>query len=333
MAAARLAGPPARRQHADMDGSTGTPAAEDAEREGARTRLAARLLRLLPEPSDHSSPVPGLSLHRRDGFCPPASTLYEPSLSLVVQGRKQVVLGAERQEYGAGQFALTAVDLPTIAQVLDGSESYPFLSVLLKLDPVTVKAMAAEIDLEGVPAAGGSAMAVGTASAELIDAVARLAALGDRPDDIPILGRMALREIVYHLLTGPTGARLRHMVTAGSRCERVGQAVHWLREHYAEPVRVEALADLAGMGVSTFHHHFVAITRMSPLQYQKRIRLHEARRLMLAEGFEAAGAAFRVGYESPTQFSREYRRLFGAPPMRDVAALRGATYPPVAAAE
>lgn len=312
-----------------MDGAHTLLAADDEVRETARARLAARLLRCLPGPGDHHTPVPGLSLYRRDGFCPPVSTLYEPSLSLVVQGRKRVVLGSETHEYGAGEFALTSVDLPTIAQVLDGRETYPFLSILLKLDPATVKAMAAEIDLEGAPiAVAGSAMAVGPASADLLDAVSRLAALEDRPDDIPILGRMALREIVYRLLTGPAGARLRLMVTSGSRCERIGHAIAWLRDHFAEPVRMEALADMAAMGVSTFHHHFVAITRMSPLQYQKRIRLHEARRLMLAEVLDAAAAAFRVGYESPTQFSREYRRLFGAPPIRDVAALRGAIHAP-----
>jgi len=317
-----------------MDGLRPLPTADDDMRETARARLAAHLLRRLPGPGDHHSLVPGLSLYRRDGFCPPVSTLYEPSLSLVVQGRKRVVLGAETHEYGAGEFALTSVDLPTIAQVLDGAETYPFLSILLKLDPTAVKAMAAEIDLEGIPVTvAGSAMAVGTASANLLDAISRLAALEDCPGDIPILGRMALREIVYRLLTGPASARLRLMVTSGTRCERIGQAIEWLRHHFAEPVRVETLAETAAMGVSTFHHHFVAITRMSPLQYQKRLRLHEARRLMLAEGLDAAAAAFRVGYESATQFSREYRRLFGAPPIRDVAALRGPTPAPVMAAE
>lgn len=297
--------------------------AED-ERATLRGRLAERMLRQLPGPGDHDSAVPGLSFYRRDTFCEPVSALYEPSLSLVVQGRKRVVLGSETYEYDAGRFVLTSVDLPTIAQVLDGSEAYPFLSIMLKLDLAIVQEVGGEIDLHGLrPGGAASAMAIGSVTADLLDAILRLAALADSPRDIPIMGRLVLREIVYRLLVGPAGARLRELAMQGTRCHRIAGVIAWLRAHYAEPVRIEALAEMAAMGVSTFHHHFAAITRMSPLQYQKRIRLHEARRLLLTEAVDAGTAAFQVGYESVTQFSREYRRLFGNPPMRDIALLRG----------
>jgi AraC-like DNA-binding protein len=295
----------------------------DAEGAMARGRLAERVVRHLPAPGDHFSAVPGLSFYRRDTFCEPVSTLYEPSLSLVVQGRKRVVLGPETYDYDAGRYVLTSVDLPTIAQVLDGSEDYPFLSIMLKLDLAIVREVGGEIDLHGVDAAaGGSGMMIGTVTADLLDAIVRLAALADAPRDIPIIGRMVLREIVYRLLVGPAGAQLRQIAKQGTRCNRIAAVIAWLREHHAQPIRIEALAEMAAMGVSTLHHHFKTITRMSPLQYQKQIRLHEARRLLLTEPLDASTAAFRVGYETVTQFNREYRRLFGNPPIRDIARLR-----------
>lgn len=307
-----------------LDDRQGSSDHHAKDEQGLRAGLAGRIFRHLPGPGDHDSAVPGLSFYRRDQFCEPTSALYEPSLSLVIQGRKRVVLGAETYEYGAGSFVLTAVDLPTIAQVLDGSESYPFLSMMLKLDLAVVQEVGGEIDLHGVHAGGvPSAMAVGSVTADLLDAITRLAALSDAPRDIPIMGRLVLREIVYRLLVGPAGARLRQIAMQGTRSHRIAGVIAWLRRHHAEPVRIEALAEMAAMGVSTFHHHFSAITRMSPLQYQKQIRLHEARRLLLTEPVDAGTAAFRVGYESVTQFSREYRRLFGNPPIRDIALLRG----------
>lgn len=293
----------------------------DDERSVARARLAACVLRHLAQEGDCYSAVPGLSLHRRDAFCEPVCAFYEPSLSLVVQGRKRVLMGSEAYEYDAGRFMLTSVDLPTISQVLDGTKAKPFLSIMLKLDLAVVQEVRGEVDLHGLHG-GGSGMMIGTVTADLLDAIVRLAALADAPKDIPVIGQLAVREIVYRLLVGPAGAQLRQIAMQGTRCNRIARAIAWLRENYAEPVRIEVLADMAAMGVSTFHHHFSAITKMSPLQYQKRIRLHEARRLLFTESLDASTVAFRVGYESGTQFSREYRRLFGNPPIRDISLLR-----------
>jgi AraC-like DNA-binding protein len=280
-------------------------------------------LRHLPQAGDHISAVPGLSFYRRDGFCEPVSAFYEPSLSLVVQGRKRVVLSEQPYEYDACRFVLTSVDLPTIAEVLDATEDRPFLSVMLKLDLTVAQEVGGEIDLHGVETSAGSGMTIGTVTAGLLDAILRLAALADAPQDIPVMERLVLREITYRLLTGPAGGQLRQIAKQGTRCNRIAEVIAWLRENYAEPVRIETLAEMAAMGVSTLHHHFKFITRMSPLQYQKQIRLHEARRLLLTEPVDASTAAFRVGYETATQFNREYRRLFGNPPMRDIAGLRG----------
>jgi AraC-like DNA-binding protein len=221
---------------------------------------------------------------------------------------------------------LTAIDLPTIAQVLDGSADYPFLSILLKLDIATIKEVAGEIDLHGaVAGAVDSGMAVGTATSELLDAFLRLMALADTP---PRHSDPGQAPDARGRLSPAAGAR-RPRTSARSLCRGRGAAgwrgvIAHLRDNYAQPVRIEELAEMAAMGISTLHHHFNGLTRMSPLQYQKHIRLHEARRLLLTEHLDAGSAAFRVGYESVTQFSREYRRLFGAPPMRDVAQLRQA---------
>lgn len=308
-------------QRVDHDGTD--QSFEDAS-DALRARLARRIVRRLPEEGDHDTALPGLSFHRRDGFCEAASALYEPSLSLVVQGRKRVVLGTETHEYGVERFVLTSVDLPTLSQALDASADQPFLSLLLKLDLAAVQDVSAEVDVQGLHGGvAGAGMTFGAVTADLLDAAARLVALLDAPRDLPIMGRMIEREIIYRLLLGPAGAQLRQIALQGTRCNRIAGVTAWLREHYAEPVRIEELAEMAGMGVSTLHHHFKAVTRMSPLQYQKRIRLHEARRLLLTERVDAGTAAFRVGYETATQFSREYRRLFGNPPIRDIALLRG----------
>lgn len=298
---------------------------EDSEGAWLRARLRSHLLARLPKAGDHVSALPGLTLYRRDGPTEPASMLYESSVGFVVQGRKRVVLGSDAYEYDAAKFVLTAVDLPTISHVLEANPSRPCLSMMLKLDFALVQAIGGEIDLQGIAATSnaGSGMTFGHMTTELLDAFVRLSALADKPQDIAIMAPLVLREITYRLLMGPSGGHLRRIARQDPRRDKILTAIAWLREHYAEAIRIEDLAEIAAMGVSTLHHHFSAITHMSPLQYQKHIRLHEARRLLLTEGLDATSAAYRVGYESVTQFSREYRRLFGNPPIRDIALLRG----------
>ncbi len=242
---------------------------------------------------------------------------------MILQGSKRVVLGDATYLYDESRFLLTAVNLPTITQVLMATPKEPYISILLKLDLVAAKQMIADVDLtERDAAAGGTGMATGPATVALFSALTRLIELLDTPRDIPILGDLIQREFLYRVLTSPAGARLRQIVRLGTQGDRIARAIDWLRDNYARPLRIEELADVSGMGVSTLHHHFRLLTAMSPLQFQKHLRLHEARRLMLSEELDAGNASLRVGYESPTQFNREYRRLFGTPPMRDVKVLR-----------
>lgn len=313
-----------------MDGMllkiTDPPVRDDGEQDRLarlRATLARRIADNLPRDGELSSPVPGLMLVRRNDPCDAVSALYEPSLALVAQGRKRVTLGSESMEYDPDHFLLTAVDLPTMSQVVEASPVRPFLSIMLKLDLSIAQEIAAEIDTLGLGADGVRVpMALGTVTPDLLEAVVRLAALADRPRDIPFVGKLLMREITYRLLLSPAGAWLREIAMLGTRCNRIAGVIAWLRENYTQPVRIEELAEMAAMGVSTLHHHFNGITRMSPLQFQKQIRLHEARRLLLVEPIDAATAALRVGYESATQFNREYRRLFGNPPVRDITMIR-----------
>ncbi|MGO4568010.1 AraC family transcriptional regulator N-terminal domain-containing protein [Rhizobium sp. 2YAF20] len=288
-----------------------------------RSTLALRISKVLPGDGEHVSPVSGLLLVRRDSPSEAVSALYEPSLALPVQGRKRVILGADRIEYDPDRFLLTSVDLPTMSQVIEASPGRPFLSIMLKLDLPIAQEVAADIDSHGLTNdAVRTPLALGAVTADLLDAVIRLEALADRPKDIPFMSPLLMREVTYRLLLSPAGAWLRGITMLGTRCNRIGGVIAWLRENHARSVRVEELAEMAAMGVSTFHHHFSGITRMSPLQFQKHIRLHEARRLLLTERIDAATAALLVGYESATQFNREYRRLFGNPPIRDTSSLR-----------
>jgi AraC-like DNA-binding protein len=206
--------------------------------------------------------------------------------------------------------------------VVEASPGRPCLAVRVELDPTVVGELLA--DGATTPPLGPPARGLGVTPVEppLLGAVARFVALLNAPHDIGALAPLVLREITYRVLTGPQGARLRQIAAAGAPAQRIARAIGWLKDHFAEPARVEALARRVGLSPSAFHLHFKNVTALSPLQYQKRLRLQEARRLMLGEGLDAAEAAFRVGYESPSQFGREYRRLFGAPPRRDVAALQ-----------
>lgn len=277
------------------------------------------------------TPMPSLSLNRYSGRTPPYEIMCEPCICLVAQGAKRVVLGDREYRFDAARYLLVSAHVPATAQVTRATVETPYLSLTLLLDPVEVGEFVAQLGPHGLhPAA--RAVDVSPLDPALLDSVVRLAALLERPQDLQALAPLLRKEITYRLLVGPQGHRLRQMVVGPGPGQRVTRAVTWLKTHFPEPLRIDALAKLAGMSPSALHRHFKAVTAMSPLQYQKRLRLQEARRLMLGDSLDAAEASFKVGYDSPSQFSREYRRLFGAPPRKDIDAIREEPEPVAAAA-
>jgi AraC-like DNA-binding protein len=271
----------------------------------------------------NATAIPGLMAVRYDAPTKPRPAMYEPSVCVSAQGAKRVLLGGEAFTYAPGNFLITSVQLPTTVQIAQASAERPFLGCVLKLDLREITQLMVDGSLPPPRAQRADrAMACGTMTLPLLAAFQRLVDLLSEPKDLPILAPVLRREITYRLLVSDQGARLRQVALAGSRGHQITQAIEWLREKFAEPLRVEELAERVHMSPSAFHHHFRLMTAMSPLQYQKWLRLSEARRLMLAENMNAATAALEVGYESPSQFSREYRRLFEKPPLQDVALLR-----------
>lgn len=251
--------------------------------------------------------------------------ICEPSLSIFVQGRK--VINLEGTEYlcDASSFLVSSIDVPIRSQILEASEAAPLLSMRLGLDMAAVQEVLSSDDLpETVGSSQGRGLAVGETTAGLLGACARLLDLLDTPEDIPFLYPLIQREIAYRILRSPQGERLRAIATRGGLGNRTARAIAWLRTNYTKPLHIEELAGIARMGVSTLHHQFRALTGMSPLQYQKKLRLQAARQRMLTDGIDVTSAAYEVGYESISQFSREYSRFFGQPPMRDIKALRDA---------
>jgi AraC-like DNA-binding protein len=267
--------------------------------------------------------ISALSLSRRDAPTEPMSYMYEPCICVIAQGAKRVLLGDDAYVLDVYHFLITSVDLPTVLQIIQASRKKPYLGLTLKLDRREMAQLMADSHLPPPRAQQSSrGMATGEVTSPLLTAFQRLIDLLAEPEDIPILAPIIQREIMYRLLVGDQGARLRQIASAGSQSHQIAQAIDWLKSHYTLPLRIDDLAAQVHMSPSTFHHHFRALTAMSPLQYQKWLRLNEARRLMLTERLDAATAAFQVGYESPSQFSREYRRVFGAPPLRDITYLR-----------
>ncbi|MCY1035253.1 AraC family transcriptional regulator [Corallococcus sp. BB11-1] len=285
--------------------------------------LSTLLKRHAPTDGIHATAIPRLVLIRASRPTTPLHVLHEPALCIVAQGRKQVLLGDESYVYGPDQCLVASVDLPVTGQVIEASPAMPYLCFRLDLEPGQLGALMMEAQLEAPASRGmGRGLALGPVDPALLDATARLVRLLDTPRDIPVLAPLVIREILYRLLSAENSARLRQIAMADSRQESVTRAIHWLKAHYAAPLRIERLARAVHMSPSALHHHFKSVTAMSPLQYQKQLRLQEARRLMLAQAMDAAMAGHSVGYESPSQFSREYSRMFGAPPSRDIARLR-----------
>ena len=271
----------------------------------------------------HTTAIPGLALFRRTEASEPVTGMYEPSICLVVQGAKHVKLGDESYVYDAQHYLITSVRLPTVVQVIEASEDKPYLGLRLKFSQREVAQLLADSHLPPPKSQQSSrGMATGENTPELLNAFERLLALLNNEQDIPILAPVIHREIIYRLLTGEQGARLRQIAAAGSQSQQIARAIEWLKDNFTQPLKIDDLAGKASMSTSTFHHHFRSMTALSPLQYTKQLRLQEARNLMLSQRLDAATAAFQVGYESPSQFSREYSRLFGAPPLRDISTLR-----------
>jgi AraC-like DNA-binding protein len=274
--------------------------------------------------------LPGVSVVRSPTITEPLGDVIEPTLSVIAQGAKETELNGRTFAYGPGQFLVVSVELPVIGHVTRATVEEPFLAFVLKLRPVSIAALL----LETVPAAAvvpgavdatPAGIAVSDASPALIDAIGRLLALLDAPDDGAVLAAGVEREILWRLLTGPQGTTVRQIGLADSRLAHLARAIRWIRGHYSEALRVDELAALAAMSVSSFHRHFRAVTSMTPIQFQKQIRLREARARLLAQPGDITGVGFAVGYDSPSQFSREYRRMFGEPPSRDALARRGTT--------
>ncbi len=288
-----------------------------------RTELARKIADRAVVEGDTLTEIPGLRLYRRSLTTACTSAAYEPSLVVFVQGKKQINVGKTTYICDGSNFLLTSVDLPVVSQVIAATEKDPLLGLVLKLEMPAVREILSQQEFHlREESADARGMAVGVTSLELLDACSRLVDLLDTPQDIPFLCSLIQREIVFRLLRSPQGKHLRAIATLGEQSHRTAKAVEWLRTNYTKPLRVEELAAMARMGVSTLHHQFRSLTAMSPLQYQKQLRLHVARERMLNEGLDAASAAFEVGYESASQFSREYSRFFGQPPMRDVKARR-----------
>lgn len=288
-------------------------------------RLTAILDRHITVDGIASSPIPGVTLYRASAPTMPMPVVYEPTLCVIAQGRKQVMLGTTAYVYDPAKYLVASVDMAVTGAVVEATPAQPYLSLSLDLDMALLGDLAMQYPVQVEDAEGpASGLALSDANPDVLDAVLRLAALMDSPRDIDALAPLVIREILYRMLTG-SGAcsgMVRQMAQANSRLNQIAKAIVWLRANYNGACRIDDIADIAGMSRSTFHAHFKAVTSMTPLEFRSRLRLQEARRLMVSEAMDAAGAGFRVGYESPSQFSRDYVRMFGLPPAKDAVQLR-----------
>ena len=285
--------------------------------------LANAISKVMGYASELSTAVPGLTLYRNTIPTAPNPCTYAPSLLVIPQGKKRVDLGKQSYVFGESTFLLTSIDLPIISRVCAASVEKPYLAFFLKLDMGMVRDVLHSEEVQiPPPPVGTGGMVLGEATVELLAPCLRMVQLLHSPQDVPFFGKLLQREIIYRLLQGPQGDRLRSVATLADQSYRTAKAVTWLRDNFKKALNVDELASMTGMSRSTLNHHFRGLTAMSPLQFQKQLRLHAARQKMLTEELDAASAAFEVGYESPSQFNREYKRFFGQPPMRDIEALR-----------
>ncbi|MCQ4313274.1 AraC family transcriptional regulator [Pseudomonas stutzeri] len=298
-----------------------TPSADETSTQ--RAELAQLVERFVSEDGMHPTAIDPLYLIRCAEPGEKTWGVHKPALCIIVQGGKEVRLADELYSYDPLHYLVVSVTLPVAGCVVRASSQEPYICIRLDIDPSLIAELISEADpfaeLEELPQRG---LYLDRIDAPLLDATLRLVRLLDKPKDIPVLAPLALREIFYRLLCGPQGQHLQEIVLQGSQSHRVTRAIEWLNQNYVEPLRIEELARRVNLSSSSLHHRFKALTAMSPLQYQKQLRLQEARRLLMAEGLEVSVAGYRVGYESPSQFSREYSRLFGASPVKDMARLR-----------
>ncbi|ELA9362067.1 AraC family transcriptional regulator [Vibrio parahaemolyticus] len=289
----------------------------------ATQKLAKLIDRWTGNANQYDTPISGLRFSRWTTPTPPTSYTHNPSICLIAQGRKRVLLGEESFIYDANHFLISSVDLPIITNIIEASEEQPYLGLIMELDLTEISQLIVDSELAFTQAKEAQkGIAVGELSESLLDAFVRLAELLDEGQNIKILAPIIKREIFYRLLMSEQGTRLHQIVTAGSHSHQIAKAIDWLKNNFVKPLSVGDLASYTGMSKSSFYTHFRSMTSMTPLQFQKKLRLSEARRLMLTENLDAMAATFKVGYESPSQFSREYSRLFGAPPSKDIKLLR-----------
>ncbi len=291
--------------------------------ERTNSLLREKVLQLTPKPGVNETAIEGLRISRREVPNMLENCFSEPIVGVIVQGFKRSVIGSEEFRYGEKHCLVAGVDMPSSSSIIAASPERPFLAVSLCLDKVLITRLAAETPLppdRGPDAPKG--ISIAEVDPDVLDAFLRLVELLEKPTQIPVLAPMIIREIHYRLLIGPQGGHLRRLNTLGTQSNQIAQAITWLRENYKEQFQVDELARKVHMATSTFHRHFKEVTTLSPLQFHKRLRLFEAQRLMLAESENATSAGLAVGYESPTQFNREYKRLFGEPPHRDALRVR-----------
>jgi AraC-like DNA-binding protein len=311
----------------DIAAQTSAPAIDSVAMETSqlasqREELADIIRRHCRSDGAQPTAIPGLTLFRGSTCATPTCAVMASIFAMMAQGAKRILVGDDAYDYDARHYLITSVDLPIFSRITHACATQPYLGLALNIDPLKIGELAAAMPRNRAPEAVDCGIAVGQLSAEIQNAALRLARLLDSPADIPVLAPLIERELLYRLLTGALGGRLRQAVASGSHSHQIVRTIDWLKTNLDQPVSIDQLASLATMSKSSLHHHFKALTTMTPLQYQKQLRLHEARRLMLLADHDAASAAHRVGYESPSQFSREYRRMFGTPPARDVAQLR-----------
>ncbi|MDL2403533.1 AraC family transcriptional regulator [Rhizobium mayense] len=286
------------------------------------TEIAAVIARHVSKDGFHATPIERLTLVRSSTVTMPMPNVYRPQLCLVAQGHKEVTFGDRVFRYAPGRYGIVTHDLPVIGHVVEATPDKPYLCLFLDFDPVMLGDLALRVLAPPGAPSPPIGKTVSDAGAGLLNAALRLLRLLDDPAGLPVLGPLAEQEILYHLLAGPDGARMRHITSSQGRVAQVGRAIAWIRQNFRERFSIERLAAEVGMSPSSLHEHFRAVTALTPLQFQKQLRLQDARSLMLLQDIDVTTAAFRVGYESPSQFTREYRRHFGEPPARDIARLR-----------